>query len=138
LTTWLLAGPFSQLINSAFAPVLAGAQHEIAPLLTTWQMMLEVLTTPATLIALIVIALGLAAWWWRAKLAWLSQRLQWLSGIATASFGLERINQWIVQVTQSAANALRVTQTGVLNWNIFGIVGGLLFVLAVIVMGAAR
>ena len=138
LTTWLLAGPFSQLINSTFAPVLAEAQHEIAPLLTTWEMMLEVLTAPATLIALVVIALGLAAWWWRGKLTWLSKRLHWLSNIAVDSFGLERINQWVVQVTQGAANALRVTQTGVLNWNILGIVGGLLFVLAVIVMGAAR
>jgi NADH-quinone oxidoreductase subunit L len=138
LTTWLLAGPFSQLIHNAFAPVLAEAQHEIAPLLSTWDMMLEVLSAPATLIALVVIALGLAAWWWRSRLAGLSKRLQWLANIATDSFGLERINQWVVQVTQGAANALRVTQTGVLNWNILGIVGGLLVMLAVIVMGAAR
>ena len=34
--------------------------------------------------------------------------------------------------------ALRVTQTGYLNWNIVGIVGGLIFVLAVVALGAAR
>jgi NADH-quinone oxidoreductase subunit L len=144
LTTWLLAGPFSQLINSAFRlviaeqPVLAGQAQGIAPTLTTLEMIVAVITAPATLIALLVIAIGLAAWWWRSKLAWLSSRLQWLARMATDSFGFEWINRSIVKVTQDVAGALRVTQTGYLNWNIVGIVGGLILVLAVVALGAAR
>jgi NADH-quinone oxidoreductase subunit L len=138
LTTWLLAGPFSQQINAAFAPYLTEAQYEAAPVLSTLQMVLEVLTAPATWIALVVIALGLAAWWWRAKLVGVGERLRWLATMATDSFGFEWINRSVVRVTLKCAETLRVTQTGVLNWNILGIVGGLIFVLAVIIMGAAR
>ncbi|MCL5995703.1 MAG: hypothetical protein M1546_06565, partial [Chloroflexi bacterium] len=142
LTTWLLAGPFSTLIHTTFAPFLAHAaeeqSHGIAPALTTLEMVAEVVTAPATLIALAVIALGLAAWWWRNKLTAVSNGLRWLGNIAAGSFGFEAVNSAVVRATQNVANALRATQTGYLNWNIVGIVGGLILVLAVVAMGAAR
>jgi NADH-quinone oxidoreductase subunit L len=138
LTTWLLAGPFSELIRGAFTGLSDKLLHEITPDLTTLEMVVEVVTAPATLIALIVIALGLAAWWWRDKLSGLSSRMGWLSRIATDSFGFEWINRAVVRVTQAAAGGLRVTQTGALNWNIVGIVGGLIVVLAVLATGVAR
>jgi NADH-quinone oxidoreductase subunit L len=142
LTTWLLAGPFSTLIHNAFAPFVAhgveGAGHEIAPEFSTLDMVLEVVTTPATLVALAAIAIGLAAWWWRDKLTSVSSRLRWLGRMAANSFGFEAINSAIVRVTQNVASALRVTQTGYLNWNIVGIVGGLVLILGVIALGAAR
>ena len=41
----------------------------------------------------------------------------------------------VVQATQQAAEALRVTQTGQLNWNMVGIVAALVLVLAVLAAG---
>ena len=88
-----------------------------------------------TLIALIVIALGLAAWWWRGRLTGLSNALKGVGQAAADSFGFEAINRGIVKGTQSAAEALRATQTGLLNWNIFGIIADLIIVLAVVIFG---
>lgn len=141
LTTWLLAGPFSQLIHDSVVPFLkhgADAGHEVAPVLTTWEMMQLVLTAPATWIALIVIACGLAAWWWREKLTGVARGLEPLRRSAVDSFGFEWINRGIVLATQRAAEALRVTQTGSLNWNVVGIVGGFIIVLTILALGAAR
>jgi NADH-quinone oxidoreductase subunit L len=129
LTTWLLAGPFHNLL---YPP--AGAE----PPQTTIEVLAEVVTAPATLLALVVIALGLAAWWQRDRLRPLAVRLQWLADMGQDSFGFEWINRGVVTLTQYTANALRRTQTGQLNWNIVGIVGGLIVVLAVVALGAAR
>ena len=135
LTTWLLIGPFSGLIASSFGAVAAGQPHE----LSLTEMIAEVVTAPATGIALIVIALAIgAAWWRRDKLTALGNRLGWLSRMATDSFGFEWINRTIVRGTQAIAGGLRVTQTGALNWNILGIVGGLIVVLAILAIGVAR
>ena len=143
LTTWLLAGPFSELIHGAIAAtgqagLSEGQAQGIAPTMTTLEMIGEVVTAPATLIALIVIAIGLAAWWWRSRLAWLVDRLQWLGRAAGNSFGFEWVNRSVVKLTQQAGEGLRATQTGALNWNVVGITGGLILVLAVLALGAAR
>jgi NADH-quinone oxidoreductase subunit L len=128
LTTWLVAGPFSQLLQSTLK------FHEIDALPTT-EILLEVITSPATLIALAVVALGLACWWWRQKLAGIVRWFKWLGSIATESYGFEAINHLIVNITQGGAEVLRITQTGALSWNIFGIVAGLAIVLAVLAGG---
>ena len=49
-------------------------------------------------IALIVIALGLAAWWWRGKLTGLSNALKGVGRVAADSFGFEAINRGIEQI----------------------------------------
>jgi len=95
-----------------------------------------ILTAPATYLALAVIAIGLAAWWFRDRLAWVGEAVPWLARAADADFGFEWLNQRIVTATTSAGEALRVTQTGLLNWNVLGIVGGLVIVLAVLALGA--
>jgi hypothetical protein len=46
------------------------------------------------------------------------------------------VNRRVVVWTQDAASALRTTQTGYLNWNVVGIVGGLLVVLVILALGA--
>lgn len=128
LTSWLLAGPFSKLLGAQTLPV-----HGVETL-SLGEMFHEVLSIP-TLIALAVIALGLAAWWWRSRLSGLANALKFLGRAAANSFGFEAINRGIVKGTQSAAEALRVTQTGLLNWNILGIIAGLILVLAVVIFG---
>ena len=128
LTSWLLAGSFGKLLGPETLPA-----HGIE-ISSLGEVIHEVLSLP-TLIALIVIALGLAAWWWRGKLTGLSNALKGVGQAAADSFGFEAINRGIVKGTQSAAEALRATQTGLLNWNIFGIIAGLIIVLAVVIFG---
>jgi NADH-quinone oxidoreductase subunit L len=128
LVTWLLAGPFGTLLTETLP------FHKLAEV-DTGEVIREVVTTPATLVALAVIVIGLAAWYWRRLLAWLVALLRIPAGFAVNSFGFEWINRQIIGVTQSTANALRVTQTGQLNWNVVGIVGGLVIVLALLALG---
>lgn len=129
LLTWLLAGPFSTLLQTTLP------QHELEAH-STGYILEEIITAPATLIALAVIALGLLAWWQRGRLQGLLKPLSGLGWAAANSFGFEAINRGIVRVTQNSAESLRITQTGLLNWNIFGIVAGLVLVLVILLLGA--
>ena len=128
LTTWLLAGPFGELLHSTLPT------HEIEAL-PTLEVLKEVVTAPATLLALAVIALGLAAFWWRSAIKGLTDSLKWLASIAKHSYGFEAINRFIVNISQGGGEVLRYTQTGVLGWNVFGIVAGLAIVLGILAMG---
>ena len=122
LTTWLLAGPFEKLLSKTLP------YHHLY-FASTWEIVLEVIAAPATYLALLVIAAGLAAWWLRDHLAWLGR---WLSGVgrlAEDGFGFEQVNRRVVEATQNAAESLRVLQTGQLNWNVVGILCGLVIVL---------
>ena len=92
--TWLLAGGLSAIshLTLPFHTI-----HEI----TTMEMVMEVVTAPATLVALLVIAAGLASWVWREKLASMTRGLHFLAGWAENSFGFEAINSAIVKFTNS-------------------------------------
>ncbi len=129
LLTWLLAGPFSKLLESTL-PLHALESH------STLHYLEEVALAPATLIAMVVIALGLAAWWQRARLQGLVNALSGVARAAADSFGFEAINRGIVRATQNSAENLRVTQTGLVSWNIFGIMAGLVLVLVILLLGA--
>ncbi len=129
LTSWLLAGPFSQWLSGT----LPLHEIEAEPSLTFFK---DVVTNPFTLLALVVIALGLAAWWWRSKLEGVSKALSGVGEEAANSFGFEDLNNGIVKVTQSSAEALRATQTGVLNWNILAIVAAVALVFVILALGA--
>ncbi len=130
LTTWLLAGPFSQLLAGVPSFKKLGLETQ-----TTGFFLQEIVTAPATLIALAVIALGILAWVFRASLAGLVRGLRPFGWAASNSFGFEAINRAIVWTTQTSAEKLRATQTGLLNWNVTGIVFGLVVVLALVVIG---
>jgi NADH-quinone oxidoreductase subunit L len=129
LTTWLAAGPFGRLLAASLpfhalhAPSTLGLVHEI-------------LVAPATWGALLVVALGLGAWWKRDRLAGAGAGFQWLGRAAADSFGFELLNSLGVVITRGAAAGLAISQTGQLNWNMVGIVGGLVAVLLFLVWGA--
>ena len=53
-----------------------------------------------------------------------------------AGLGFEWINQQVVNLTTRTASILQLSQTGQLNWNIAGILVGLLLILLVLVRGA--
>ncbi len=128
LTSWLLGGSFSQLLHQTLP------DYEIHAV-STLDIILEVVKAPATWLALAVVALGIAAWFMRTKLSGLSRVFQWLVQWAQNSFGFEKINQWIVSGTQSLAESLRVTQTGMLNWNIAGILIGFILAAFILMIG---
>jgi len=128
LTTWLLAGSFSRLLSESLAA------HDIEPQ-STAEILLEVLTAPVTLVALLVIGLGLLAWWQRERLAGVGKALTGLKNLASNSFGFETINRGVVLGTQVSAEKLRDTQTGALNWNVAYLLIALILVLAVLALG---
>ena len=128
LLSWLLAGPFSNLLHNSLPA------HEIHTLTTT-EVLMEVLAAPATYIALAVVALGLIAWWQRQHLGGVARAFRWLTSAAENSFGFEAVNSGIVRLTQGAAQKLRTTQTGLLNWNIAGLLIAFIAVILILVVG---
>jgi NADH-quinone oxidoreductase subunit L len=129
LFSWQLAGPFGHFLE------VTQPFHMIHTLGTAY-VVGEILVAPLTWVALGVIALGLLAWWWRDRLTVLADRFDWLAVAASKSFGFERINEQVVDATQTTAEALRVTQPGHLSWNVVGIIGGLVAVLIFLTWGA--
>jgi hypothetical protein len=71
--------------------------------LTTGEMVIEVITAPATYLVLAIVALGGLCWWWRDRLAGITKHLQGLGRAGTNSFGFEAINRGVVRVTQNTA-----------------------------------
>ncbi|MBK8985717.1 MAG: NADH-quinone oxidoreductase subunit L [Chloroflexi bacterium] len=129
LTTWLLIGLFGEWLQATLP------YHDLH-VETSSEMLLAILTAPATWLALVVVALGLATWWQRDHLGGTAQALQGLGRAAANGFGFEALNRGAVNLTQKTAVALQVTQTGQLNWNVLGIVLALVVVL-VLLAGAA-
>ncbi|MBN1679542.1 MAG: NADH-quinone oxidoreductase subunit L [Anaerolineae bacterium] len=129
LGSWLLVGSFGELLEESL-PFHHMHVHAMNTLLE------DIITAPATLVALGVVALGLLAWWFRALLAWTGTVFHVVAQAAANDFGFEWINRQIVTWTRAGADALRTTQTGYLSWNVLGIVGGVVMVLIILVLGA--
>ena len=128
LTTWLLIGAFGDLLEDSLP--FHGLHVEPASALLE-----EIITAPATLVALGVVALGLLAWWFRDRLAWIGRAFPQVGQAAAADFGFNWLNRQIVHGTGQIAEALRTTQTGYLNWNVLGIVAGFVVVLGILALG---
>lgn len=129
LTTWLLAGPFSEMLANTL-PV-----HHIE-METTLELVEIILRAPATWIAVGVVVLGLVIWWQRGRLELFTEALHDVGWIARESFGFEAINRGILRSVQQTAEDLRGLQTGMLNWNIAAIVIGLTAILLIVALGA--
>jgi NADH-quinone oxidoreductase subunit L len=128
LGTWLLAGPLGR------AMVVTLPFHRLHPPSSSL-LLRDILTAPSTLVALAVVSLGLAGWWWRRRLTWLQDGLRQPATAVAAGLGFEAINRWVVNGVRDTALLLQETQTGQLNWNVVGILGGLLAVLLFLVWG---
>ena len=129
VTSWLAVESFSKLLGESSLPF-----HGIETLSLS-EMFHEVLSIP-TLVALVVIALGIGLWFLRSKLTGLVDGLKSLRWVADNSFGFEAINSAVVRITNSVAEALRGTQTGLLNWNVLGIMAALIILCTILVLGA--
>jgi NADH-quinone oxidoreductase subunit L len=126
--TWLFFGGLNGLLSMTMP--FHGFEHE-----SLLEMVTAVLSAPATWFALLIVGLGFGISWVRAR----GFRLfggGWLQPFVDTSFGFEPVNTFVVQGVSKFAERLRATQTGELNWNILGIIGGLLVVLVVLWLGA--
>lgn len=128
LTSWLLVSPFSHLLHESL-PL-----HEIHTL-NIGEMAHEIFTTPLTWITLVVIALGMIIYSLSDFRPGLGKPFAWLTWASKNSFGFEWINTQIVRFTCFIAKAFSKTQTGKLNWNVFGIITGLAIVLVITFLG---
>jgi NADH-quinone oxidoreductase subunit L len=126
LTTWLLAGGFSQLLSST----LPFHHLEAEP---TLAMVAQIFLAPTTWIALGVILLGCASWLVHTRFTSLTKAFK---PMLEAGFGFEALNRQIVQGVKRTAAFVQIAQTGQLNWNVVGIVAGLVVVLLVVLRGA--
>jgi len=129
LTTWLLAGTFSHFLSDILP-------HHSLHTTSTWHMVLEICTAPATPLALAVIAAGLGFYQFRTQLEGINKRLGCMIQFAQSGLGFEWMNEEIIHGTNGLASFMRRTQTGQLNWNILGIVLGLGVLLLVVVVGS--
>jgi NADH-quinone oxidoreductase subunit L len=125
--TWLFFGGLNGLLSATLP--FHGIEQESTP-----ELIFAIIYAPATWFALLIVASGFGLFWLRGRASALAQ--SWLQPFVDTSFGFEPINHFVVQGISKFAERLRATQTGELNWNILGIISGLLLVLVVLWLGA--
>jgi len=123
LSSWLLAGPFGRMLSATLP------SHQLQPE-GTWSLVLQILINPFTWLTLLVIGLGFGVW---AARKFFARPAAALKPLAESGLGFEWLNTQIVSLTQRAAAFLQRFQTGQLNWNVFGILGGLILILLLLV-----
>ncbi|HVO70558.1 MAG TPA: proton-conducting transporter membrane subunit, partial [Aggregatilineaceae bacterium] len=121
LTTWLLAGPLGDSLDRTLP------YHNLHTE-GTLPLVVEILTSPATWLGVAVVLVGVALWYGRAQLRWLAAGLNPIGEAAAADFGFEWLNRRVVSLVRGMSELLSQTQTGQLNWNLAGIVLGLILV----------
>jgi NADH-quinone oxidoreductase subunit L len=134
--TWLLAGPFQGLLSRTLPLHFPAA--ESGGLAATWAIAAEVLAAPSTWLALGVVAVGAALWAGRAPFMKIGARLRPIRRAAEAGYGFEAVNRGIVKAVQGTGEGLRVTQSGLLNWNVAAIVMAVIVVLCAVWLGAGQ
>ncbi|MFN2223633.1 MAG: hypothetical protein ACK2UH_13830, partial [Candidatus Promineifilaceae bacterium] len=82
------------------------------------------------------VALGIVAWLLRARLAPLTAALEPFIRLTQSDLGFEWLNRQIIGLFQRLSGVACSTQTGQLNWNVAGIVGALIVLLAFLLLEA--
>ncbi len=124
--TWMLFGSQDRL----FALTLPFHGFEPESLV---DMMKMIVFSGWTWLALGVVAAGAGIFWMLGRREPFART--WLSPLAESSFGLEPLNALVVRSVRGLAAGISRAQTGELNWNLLGILGGLLLVLVVLLWG---
>ena len=130
--TWLLAGPFRSLLERTLPLHFSATGAEAVGIAGTWTVAADVLAAPSTWLALGVVALGGALWAVRSPFKGITARFQPLRRAADAGYGFEAVNRGISRGIQGTGEGLRVTQSGLLNWNVAAIVMAVIVVLCVL------
>lgn len=126
--TWLFFGRLNGLLSTTLP------FHELERLSLS-QMAAAILSAPMTWFVLLIVLLGFSVAWVR-MLGFKHFGGGWLQPFVDTAFGFDSLNQIVVQAVSRFAERLRATQTGELNWNIFGIISSLLIVLVILWLGA--
>jgi NADH-quinone oxidoreductase subunit L len=126
--TWLLFSGLNGLLSSTLP------FHEIEPE-ALLHMVIVISTAPATWFALLVVALGAGISWVRMK-GFQLYGGGWLNPLVESSFGFDSLNRVIAGGVQKLAGRFSLTQTGILSWNVVGILGAFLAVLIFLVWSA--
>jgi hypothetical protein len=100
----------------------------------TWAVAREVLSAPATWLAVGVVVVGALIWAGRSGFAWIGNRLRGLRSAAEAGYGFESINRGISRAVEGTGEGLRVTQSGLLNWNVGAMVIAVIVLLGVVLL----
>ena len=98
-------------------------------------MVTAILSAPTTWFALLVVGLGFGSSWMRMRGFQLFGK-GLLNSLVETSFGFDSLNRIIARSVNTFAGQLRLTQTGVLSWNVVGILGAFLAVLIFLVWSA--
>ena len=125
VSSWLLAGALGRML-SATLPSHA-LQSE-----STWALVVRILGNPFTYITLAVIGLGFGLW---AARKFFARPAAALKALAESGLGFEWLNTQIVALTERLAAFLQRFQTGQLNWNVAGILCGLIVILLMLAGG---
>jgi hypothetical protein len=56
--------------------------------------------------------------------------------VVASGLGFEWVNRQVTSLTKRMAGLFQLTQTGQLNWNVAGILGGLVLILLILLRGA--
>lgn len=127
LGIWLLTGPLSELLTRSLP------FHHLEAI-STLGMVTEVLGAPATWLALLVVSGGAGVWVWLQRQGKTFES-GWFERVVESGFGFDWFNGQVASQVKNLGILLQKTQTGQLNWNLLGIVGGLLVVLVVLWWG---
>jgi NADH-quinone oxidoreductase subunit L len=125
-TTWLMVGPFSRLLQAS----LPFHELEALPL---GALVSEIVGAPATWVAVGVIGMGMVLGLLRERFGALTAPLEPLARFAEDGLGFELINAHVVSDVNLSASGLRALHTGQLSWNVVGIIGGLIVLIAALV-----
>ncbi|MFN8414386.1 MAG: proton-conducting transporter membrane subunit, partial [Anaerolineales bacterium] len=124
-TSWLLFGGLNTLLTHTL-PFHALKEE------TTWEVVTALLSTPLTWLVLLIIFFGCGIFWISRERALFLPKGNIL---INSSFGLETLNGIVLRSVQGISKKMQITQTGQLNWNVFGILLALLIVLAALMWG---
>jgi len=126
--TWLLFGGLNGLLSTTLP--FHEIEHE-----SLLEVVTAILSAPATWFALLVVGLGFGISWMRMRGFQLFGG-SWLNPLVETSFGFDSLNRIIARSVNRFAGQLSLTQTGVLSWNVVGILGAFLAVLIFLVWSA--
>jgi NADH-quinone oxidoreductase subunit L len=128
LTSWGMGGRLAEFFEHSLP------FHHFHPL-SIAERFAEVFTFPMTYGTLLVIATGMVVYLYIKRVRGVVHEFRGIIQFAENGLGFDALNAVVSQVTIYTAEALRYTQTGVLNWNIFGMLLGMIAMLGLIEMG---
>ncbi len=126
--TWLFFGGLSGLLSTTLP------FHELERE-SLFEMVTAILSSPATWFALLVVAIGSGVSWVRVR-GYALFGGGWLQPFVDSSFGFETLNRVMMEGVYKLAGQLSLTQTGILSWNVVGILGAFLAVLIFLIWSA--